>query len=231
MIGCIAAMQEECDALLAYCHDIELVSTIPFKLYTAKHHGTDVIVGLSGIGKVSAAAMTSFMILTYKPSLIINIGSAGGLDSKLNIGDLVIASMCAYHDFDISAFGHEINYEKGWYVFKSDESLLKKISYLSFDSMHFGPMVCGDQFVSSEDVFLQMTKRFNGVLATDMESTAIAHVASLHQVPWIIARSISDLVFDHDNHVAFDEYLKLASKNSARFVSACLDLLANETVS
>jgi adenosylhomocysteine nucleosidase len=227
MIGCIAAMQEECDALLEYCSDVKLVSTSPFKLYTAKHHKTDVIIGLSGIGKVSAAAMTSFMILTYKPSLLINIGSAGGLDSKLSIGDLVVSTMCAYHDFDISAFGHEINYEKGWYVFKSEQSLIKKIASLSFDRLHFGPMVCGDQFVSSQDVFKQMSERFNGVLATDMESTAVAHVATLHDVPWIIARSISDLVFNHDNHVAFDEYLKLASKNSARFVSACLDLLAD----
>lgn len=230
MIGCIAAMQEECDALLEYCSDIELVSTVPFKIYTAKHHGAKIIIGLSGIGKVSAAALTSWIILTYKPSLLINIGSAGGLDSTLNVGDLVVASVCAYHDFDLSAFAHEINFEKGWYVFKSDEALLKKITSLSFDQLHFGPMVSGDQFVSSNDVLIQMTHRFKGVLATDMESTAIAHVASMHQVPWIIARSISDLVFKQDNHVVFDEYLKLASKNSARFVSECLKILANETI-
>jgi adenosylhomocysteine nucleosidase len=226
MIVCIAAMQQECDAFLDLCEQVSLISETPFKLYQAKHFDEDVIVGLSGIGKVSAAAMTSYVVLTYKPSLIINIGSAGGLDNSLKIGDIVVASMCAYHDFDITSFGHEMSYEKGWYVFKAQEDLLKKINTLDNPRIHMGPMVCGDQFIHEVRLFEQMKSRFNNVLATDMESTAVAHVATLHNVPWIIARSISDLVFDHDNHVAFDEFLKLASVQSATFVSQLIKQLS-----
>lgn len=227
MIVCIAAMQQECDAFLEQCEEVVIISEAPFKLYQAKHFNQDVIVGLSGIGKVSAAAMTSFVILTYKPSLIINIGSAGGLDNSLKIGDIVVASMCAYHDFDITSFGHEMSYEKGWYVFKAQESLLEKVNTLKLPHIHVGPMVCGDQFIHEISLFEQMKTRFNHVLATDMESTAVAHVASLYSVPWIIARSISDLVFDQNNHVAFDEFLKLASQQSASFVSQLIQTLTN----
>jgi adenosylhomocysteine nucleosidase len=225
MIVCIAAMQQECDAFLEKCDEVSLLSETPFKLYQAKHGNQDVIVGLSGIGKVSAASMASYVILTYKPTLVINIGSAGGLDNSLKIGDIVVASMCAYHDFDITSFGHEMSYEKGWYVFKAQDALLEKVNTLKLPQLHVGPMVCGDQFIHEISLFEQMKTRFKDVLATDMESTAIAHVASLYNVPWIIARSISDLVFDQDNHVAFDEFLKLASQQSATFVSQLIQNL------
>ena len=226
MIVCIAAMQQECDAFLELCEQVSVFSETPFKLYQAKHLNQDVIVGLSGIGKVSAAAMTSYVILTFKPSLIINIGSAGGLDSSLKIGDIVVASMCAYHDFDITSFGHEMSYEKGWYVFKANPTILDHIKNIGLSQLHVGPMVCGDQFIHEEALFKTMQSRFKHVLATDMESTAVAHVASTHNIPWIIARSISDLVFDHDNHVSFDEFLGHASKQSATFVSQLIQRLS-----
>lgn len=226
MIGCIAAMQQECDAFLKLCEHVVCLSEQPFKLYQARYQKRDVIVGLSGIGKVSAAAMTSYMIMNYKPTLIINIGSAGGLDESLQLGDMVVATMCAYHDFDIRAFGHEMSYEKGWYVFKTESEIIKKIHTLSIPNLHCGPMVCGDQFISERYLFEQMRSRYHGVLATDMESTAIAHVASLHNTPWVIARAISDLVFDDDNHMAFEEFLKLASQQSATLVSQLITLLA-----
>jgi adenosylhomocysteine nucleosidase len=227
MIVCIAAMQQECDAFLERCEKVQIISETPFKLYQASHLNQDVIVGLSGIGKVSAAAMASYVILKFQPSLIINIGSAGGLDNSLKIGDIVVASMCAYHDFDITSFGHEMSYEKGWYVFKANSTYLDKIKNLGLPQLHVGPMVCGDQFIHEEVLFRKMQDRFIGVLATDMESTAIAHVASTYNIPWVIARSISDLVFDQDNHVAFDEFLILASKQSANFVSQLITSLSN----
>lgn len=225
MIGIIAAMQQEADAFLALCENVTPLSESPFTLYKATYHNHDVLLGLSGIGKVSAAAITSALIINHRPDFIINIGSAGGLSHNLKVGDIVVANQCAYHDFDVSAFGHEISFEKGWYVFKANEDLLNKIKDW-FKEIHVGPLVCGDQFVSSEEVFKVMTQRFNGVLATDMESTAIAHVASLHKVPWVIARSISDLVFDHDNHVSFDEFLVLASQKSAHFVATLIEHLS-----
>lgn len=226
MIGIIAAMQQEADAFLALCENVTQLSESPFTFYQATYHHQNILLGLSGIGKVSAAAMTSSLIINHHPDFIINIGSAGGLNQALKVGDIVVANQCAYHDFDVSAFGHEINFEKGWYVFKANENLLSKIK-TRFNDIHIGPLVCGDQFVSSLDVFNVMVQRFNGVLATDMESTAIAHVASLHHVPWVIARSISDLVFDQDNHVSFDEFLVLASQKSAHFVATLIDHLSN----
>lgn len=225
MIACIAAMQPEMDALLDLCHEVKRIEHSSFTLFEATLDGQHVIIGLSGIGKVSAAAITSLIILTYQPSLIINIGSAGGLDAKLAVGDTVIATMCAYHDFDLRAFGHPMSYEQGRYVFKPHPQLIEKMHGLSHARLHFGPMVCGDQFINDEAIFQEMCARFTGVLATDMESTAIAHVASIHNTDWIIARAISDLVFNHDNHVAFDTFLALASVESAFLVKRIIQHL------
>lgn len=225
MIACIAAMQQEMDALLALCVDVKQLDQLPFTLVEARLDGHHIIVGLSGIGKVSAAAITSFIILTYQPSLIINIGSAGGLDAKLKVGDIVIATMCAYHDFDLRSFGQPMNFENGRYVFKTKPQLIEKVHMMSYERLHCGPMVCGDQFIDDNTVLLTICSRFHGVLATDMESTAIAHVATLYNTDWIIARAISDLVFDHDNHVAFDTFLEHASVQSATLVKHLLQHL------
>lgn len=54
----------------------------------------------SGIGKVNAAMSTTILIERYHPDLIINTGSAGGLNPELNVGDLVISDDVCHHDVD-----------------------------------------------------------------------------------------------------------------------------------
>ena len=48
---------------------------------------------------MNAAAATQKLIDTYKPDRIINTGVAGGVANDIELGEIVIASKLAYHDF------------------------------------------------------------------------------------------------------------------------------------
>ena len=43
----------------------------------------------------------------YPIDYLINIGSAGVLDLKQNVGDVVISNAITYHDVDVTAFNYE----------------------------------------------------------------------------------------------------------------------------
>ena len=58
-----------------------------------------------------------------------------------------------------------------------------------------------------------------------MEGAAIAHVAKELQLPWLIVRSISDLVVHPHNEMTFDEYLAKASDRSATMVEHFLKFI------
>src|SRR5882762_9543436 len=61
--------------------------------------GRQVVVALSGIGKVNAAITTTLMLEHFHPSEIIFTGIAGAVDPDLSPGDLVIGTELAYHDY------------------------------------------------------------------------------------------------------------------------------------
>ena len=51
----------------------------------------------------------------------------------------------------------------------------------------------------------------------EMEGAAIAQVCYLNRVPFLVIRSISD-VPNGKNHIDFDKFIKLASKNCAQII-------------
>ncbi|WP_163115820.1 5'-methylthioadenosine/S-adenosylhomocysteine nucleosidase, partial [Acinetobacter baumannii] len=77
------------------------------EIYTGKINGVDVALLKSGIGKVAAAIGTTLLLEHFRPDVVINTGSAGGLDAKLNVGDIVVSTEVRYHDADVTAFGYE----------------------------------------------------------------------------------------------------------------------------
>jgi len=59
--------------------------------------------------------------------------------------------------------------------------------------------------------------------ALDMESAAVAHVAKVHNVPFIVFRSLSDLAGGGEGENEIGTFLGLAANNAA---SALLSFLA-----
>ena len=107
-IGIIGAMAQEVEILSQLMMEPKVTEIAGCKIYEGKINNKDVALLQSGIGKVAAAIGTTLLLEMTKPDVVINTGSAGGLATNLNVGDLVISTEVRHHDVDVTAFGYEI---------------------------------------------------------------------------------------------------------------------------
>ncbi|MFW5981807.1 MAG: 5'-methylthioadenosine/adenosylhomocysteine nucleosidase [Halanaerobiaceae bacterium] len=226
MLGIIGAMEQEVAAILERISEIKEAEFYGIKYWKGSINGIKSIIGQSGVGKVNAARCTQIMIDKYKPSSIINVGSAGALNPVIEIGDVVISDSCIYHDADITVFGHEKGYITGIgnRFIKADQNLiaqckevLKKIDNEKY-KLYIGPIATGDQFYNDPEKKAEIFAEF-GAYCDDMEAAAIAHVCLLCKTPYVAIRSISDKPASK-SQLTFYEYLDLASSRCADFVDS-----------
>lgn len=228
-IGIIGAMAQEVEILLSYMAEPKLTEIAGCKIYEGKINNTDVALLQSGIGKTAAAMGTALLLQLAKPEMVINTGSAGGLDANLNVGDIVISTEVRHHDVDVTAFG----YEKGQLpanpaAFMANEQLaqiaIKETEKAGFNSVS-GLICSGDLFVNGSDMIARIRNDFPSVKAVEMEAASIAQVCHAFQVPFVVVRAISD-VADKESHLSFDEFLPLAAEKSSEIVLAMLNNFA-----
>lgn len=210
-IGIIFAMKEELDALKKYLVLNNEYEIFNLKFYEGTISDVEVVLVQSGIGKVNAARTTQILIDNIKVDYIFNIGVAGGLDSSLSVGDIVIGEKLIQHDFDITAFGHNKGYipdvgdfiEADTYLINIANEVLKSDKEVS---VKHGIIASGDIFCSESWMSEKINKKFNA-LACEMEGASIAQVCYLCHVPFLILRSISD-VPNNNNVVTYEEFLE-----------------------
>ncbi|WP_426840499.1 5'-methylthioadenosine/S-adenosylhomocysteine nucleosidase [Glaesserella parasuis] len=228
-IGIIGAMAQEVEILLSYMAEPKLTEIAGCKIYEGKINNTDIALLQSGIGKTAAAMGTALLLQLTKPEMVINTGSAGGLDANLNVGDIVISTEVRHHDVDVTAFG----YEKGQLpanpaAFMANEQLaqiaIKETEKAGFNAVS-GLICSGDLFVNSNDMIARIRNDFPSVKAVEMEAASIAQVCYAFQVPFVVVRAISD-VADKESHLSFDEFLPLAAEKSSEIVLAMLNNFA-----
>lgn len=215
MICIIGAMKEEVDALLALMSNVEEKEN---DIVIGDLNKEKVLLATSGVGKVNAAITSANIINKYNPKFIINIGSAGGLLENQAVGDIVVANKLQYHDFDIGE--NTVNDER--FIFYTDKDLMSKLNTV-LDNLNIkadtGLMVSGDQFILKHmPQFKRIQEVFPSAHCVEMEASAIAHVCSRENIPFIVMRSLSDVVNVNDG-MQFDEYLPIAAKNSALICS------------
>ena len=106
-IGVIGAMESEIQLLREYLGNPPAINIHKYAFYQGKIGSHQVVVLLSGIGKVSAAVGTALLIEHFTPDLIINTGTAGGLQQS-KVFDMVLATEVLYYDVDVTAFGYAL---------------------------------------------------------------------------------------------------------------------------
>jgi adenosylhomocysteine nucleosidase len=229
MIGIIGAMDEEVAFLKDRIEKPQSRIEGGFEYISGLLDGVPVSLLRCGIGTVNAAVGTALMAYHYRPSLIINTGSAGGLDPGLQIGDAVIADGLLYHDVDVTGFDYapgQIPGQKA--VFKVNETFikvaeesvlqLKAEGILPPEFKHLrGVIASGDVFMDDEEDIDRVKETFPAVKAVEMEGAAIAHTCVLLKTPFLIIRAVSDIA-GRDSPVTFEEFLPVAAKNSAELV-------------
>ena len=230
MLGIIGAMDEEVAMIKAQLTDVQVETRAAMDFYKGKLEGKEVVVVRSGIGKVNAAMCTQILADIYGVTGVVNTGIAGSLKAEIDIGDIVLSSDAVQHDMDATGFGYEPGQipRVETLAFKADEGLIhlaeECCSKVNPDIHTFvGRVVTGDQFISGQEKKNWLIDTFHGLCA-EMEGGAIAHVASLNEVPFLIIRSISDKA-DGSATMDYTQFSKMASYHSARLVEALIEKL------
>ena len=159
---------------------------------------SDFVVRASGIGKVNAAVAAYKLIAEDGVDLIVNTGCAGGVDSTVGIGDVVIGSACAYHDVWCGVENEAGQIQGLPVLFEADPVLLRKIAaeFGADPKVHIGTICTGDQFLETEADDRKVKSVRPDALACDMESTAIAQVCYKAGKPFIAYKVISDVHYN-----------------------------------
>lgn len=219
-IGIIVAEIKELEAIKEIMDNVEKENIYNLEILKGDINNKKYLVVRSGVGKVNAARTTQIITDKFNIEYIINLGSSGALNEKLNIGDIVIGEVLVQHDFDVTAFGREKGYipETGK-VFKSDEKIIKKCENIKINNIKIvkGIIASGDIFCTDIEMKEKIKEKFNADCC-EMEGAAIAQVCYLNRVPFIVIRSISDIP-NGNNEIDFNKYLEVASKNCAEFIN------------
>ncbi|WP_075182142.1 5'-methylthioadenosine/S-adenosylhomocysteine nucleosidase [Pantoea sp. 1.19] len=223
--GIIGAMEQEVTLLRDKMENRQTLTLAGCEIYTGTLNGVDVALLKSGIGKVSAALGTTLLLQLCQPDLIINTGSAGGLDASLKVGDIVVSDEVRYHDADVTAFGYQPGQMAGCpEAFVADSNLIgaaeRCIAQLGLHAVR-GLVVSGDAFINGAEPLNRIRHAFPKAIAVEMEATAIGHVCHNFGVPFVVIRAISD-VADSESHLSFDAFLSVAATQSSRMVEALL---------
>jgi len=211
--------------------------------------GHEIVLAASGVGMTNAAMTTQRMIDVYDPRAVIFTGIAGGIDSSVHIGDIVVAERWRQHDYGyIGADGFV--HGSIWVYVPTDDSLLRVTDFfvdkgmldvagavdvgdLTLESigerkprlMVGGVGVSGNTFIDSKDKRAELST-VHEALVVDMESAAVAQVCAVNATPFIAFRSASDLAGGSGSETAgeeLDQFFKVAASNSAQVVVAFLD--------
>src|SRR5262245_25794504 len=158
------------------------------KLKTVKHHRFVLLE--TGEGVQNAKRQLEAWLEQNDARAVLSIGFAGGLSSSLQAGDVVIA--CEVRNSDA----------------KPDQTLLSAAQELRLDfPVSLGVAVTSDEIVWKAEAKRELGHSLseNKIGFVDMESTAIAEVCAHRRLPFLIARSITDLL-DEDLPLDFNLY-------------------------
>ncbi len=216
-IGVIGALSDEVSNIIDRLENrkSEIVSGIEFNY--GYMFGKAVVVARCGVGKVFAALCAEAMIIKYAPSLIVNSGVGGALDTSLRPLDIVFADRLVQHDMDTSPLGDPVGLISGInkVYFECDRHALDVLTTLAEKSnIHYivGTVATGDRFISKGEDKAKIVESF-AASACEMEGGAMAQVAYVNATPCVVIRAISDSA-DGVASMDYPTFLPLATKTS-----------------
>ena len=231
MLGIIGAMDEEVESLLQEMKEYKETKKAGMSFFNGKLCGKDVILVKSGIGNVNMAMCTQILIDEFHVTKVLNTGVAGGLHPEIEIGDIVISTDALQHDVDCSVFGDPIGTipRMDCSTFPADQEMIR-VAKEACEKVNpeikclLGRVVSGDQFIESAQKKQFLVEHFDPYCA-EMEGAAMAHVAYLNQVPFVIIRAISDKA-DNSAQMNYEEFKAQAIVHTVRLVKEFVSKLA-----
>ncbi len=147
----------------------------------------ELVIFRGGWGKISAAATAQFVIDSFHPDILCNLGTCGGIEGRIELGTIILVEKTVIYDIKelmtdpeqaIAAYSTEIDLD--WFSVPYPPNTRR------------GLMVSADRDILVEDI-PKLVERY-GAIAADWESGSIAWVARQNRVKCLILRGVTDLV-------------------------------------
>ena len=227
-IGIICAGDEELSPFLPLIKDCKTVDKAMLKFHIGRIAGMEVVALFSGVCKVNAAIGVQLLVDLFGADMIINSGTAGGMDPGLDIFDTVISTEVCYHDVapDILTEFHpwmeSVFFTADPKLIRLSKTAVKKIRPAG--KVIWGRMATGESFITDEGR-LKINQEFSP-LTVDMETASIAHVCYVNRIPFLSIRCITDTA-EHSGLDNFDENCAKASVIAKDITVALLTEIKN----
>lgn len=170
----------------AECYPTPMGSWVPCEV--GPESALTAVAHYSGTGKVNAASATQYAIMTWRPRLLVLLGTCGSMQPSLTPPDLILVTRTLV--YDITCPSSKVNQAK------MAELTTDLHPSWSFEGspypVHRGPVATGDGD-PTPDQGAQLRDRHQ-VLAVDWETGAVAKVCEWNQVPCLVLRGVSDMV-------------------------------------
>ena len=175
--------------------------------------GREVLLAVTGIGKVNAACAATVLLERFTPQLLINTGCGGACaGSGLCVGDLAIASGESFPEEGVETpqgwrgldlIGIPVFQGRGKRVFNQiplDRDLAAGALALAREHgfrAELGPFHTVSTCSGTAGRGAELLRRYPGICES-MEGGALAQVALVYGVPFLEVRGVSNLVEDRD---------------------------------
>ena len=206
--GIVTAMKEEADLIIK-----------KYKLEFSKSswnieffENDEIVLVLSGIGKIQAAIATTALIHTFHPDTLINIWIAGNArPNTIKIWDVISVSKCAQHDIYLP-----FQWAHNDYLKKPIEisGLIYESREFDFELITEGTCITGDQFIDNASKVKMLSQIHN---ADCVEMEAFAFLSAAREAKALDSCIVIKAISDWADNKARNEHmsnLELAMNNS-----------------
>jgi adenosylhomocysteine nucleosidase len=169
-----------------------------------------------GWGKISAAASAQYALDQWKPQLLINLGTCGGYEGRIQRGEVILAEETIVYDIYERMIDPDLT--RTFYTTQLDLSWLKP---------PFPQKVVRTRLISADQdlepaMLVELVKHYDAV-AGDWESGAIAWTAQRNQTHCLILRAVSDLVTEQAGEAYGD--VSVFHEGTRRVMATLIDAL------
>ncbi len=230
MIAFIGAMEIEIQEILERMNNVKLEKRSGIDFYQGEFANKKCIVMKSGIGKTAAAMSTTILMENFDVDGVVNIGTAGGLQKEQNVLDVVVSVQVTHHDIDVPGWekGFDLD-ERCYFSNPSFLEMMRNVVGTENKQVWFGNMITGDCFIYRDKQIEEINEHYPTALCAEMEGASIAQVCDHYKKPFIIIRSLSDIVHHEESSMMFEEYAQKASKRSALWCEKFIEQYKNES--
>ncbi len=231
-IGVLTAIPQELRPFLNKKTPARLIAGKRF--YQGIHPLHELWLAEGGIGKVNSALCTTLLIREFACELIVVSGTGGALDPGVHTGEVFVGKRLIQYDYGSLVNGRMRRFRVGSIplgndpqslAFEMDSGILGMIRE-KMPEARLGSFLTADLFLQCAKTRDRLFREF-GAQVVDMESAAVAQVASLFEIPMVAIRAVSDSAANSQGNIT-PAMIKTASRSACEEVCSLLDLLGSE---